>query len=230
MLPAALLATLAGAPASAADESDPTAAAEADCIPAAALATYVQRRWERRVDQWRSLPPQRAEIVFLGSSIIEEGPWTELFPESAVVNRGIGADTTAGVLNRLDEVIALSPDKILLYIGGNDFSVSNDTVGAATARFDEIVIRLRNALPTTEIFVATLFAREARFADSIERYNRHLIDRAADGGFTAIDGHPLFARADGSMDSRYSNDDIHLNGDAYRQWATLLRPFLMPGR
>lgn len=231
MIPAALLAALAAtAPASAAENAEPEPAAEADCIPAAALATYIQRRWERRVDQWRSLPPQTAEIVFLGSSIIEEGPWAELFPDSAVVNRGIGADTTVGVLNRLDEVVALRPDKILLYIGGNDFSVSNDTVGGATARFDEIIARLNAALPATEIFAATLFARKARFADRIAQYNRHLVARAGDGGFTVIDGHSLFAREDGSMDSRYSNDDIHLNGDAYRQWAALLRPFLLPGR
>lgn len=230
-VPAALLAGMFwAAPASAADERGPTPGVNADCIPAAALATYIQRRWERRVDQWRALPPQSAEIVFLGSSIIEEGPWAELFPDSAVVNRGIGADTTAGVLNRLDEVIALRPDRILLYIGGNDFSVSNDTVGAATARFDEIIGQLNAALPATEVFVATLFAREARFADPIAQYNRHLIARASDGGFTVIEGHALFAREDGSMDSRYSNDDIHLNGDAYRQWAALLRQFLVPGR
>ncbi|WP_246263649.1 GDSL-type esterase/lipase family protein [Parasphingopyxis algicola] len=232
-IPAALFLGLAGATplaATAPDDPPPAPETDADCIPAAALATYVQRRWERRVDQWRSLPRQNANIVFLGSSIIEEGPWSELFPESAVVNRGIGADTTTGVLDRLDEVVALRPDKILLYIGGNDFSVLNDSEGAATARFDQIIRRLNDALPATEIFVATLFAREARFAESIERYNRHLVARAAEGGFTLIDGHPLFAREDGSMDSRYSNDEIHLNGDAYRRWAALLRPFLVSGR
>jgi lysophospholipase L1-like esterase len=36
------------------------------------------------------------------------------------INRGINSDTTAGVLNRVDEVVALKPKRVYLIIGVND--------------------------------------------------------------------------------------------------------------
>src|SRR3954451_1058356 len=45
-----------------------------------------------------------ADVVMLGDSITEGIDWHELFPHVRILNRGIGGDTSAGVLNRLDEV------------------------------------------------------------------------------------------------------------------------------
>lgn len=201
-------------------------AATAECIPAAALDAYVEKRRERRVSQWQAVPAPKGGIVFLGSSIIEEGPWAELFAPHRVVNRGIGADTTKGVLDRLDEVIALEPDKVFLYIGGNDFSRLDDTPENAIRRLTEILDRLRAALPDTELFVSTLLAREAKHAETIGAFNDGLKSSAFGPRVTTVDAYPLFARDDGSMDPRYSNDRIHLNGEAYLMWAELLRPHL----
>src|SRR5690242_16816098 len=46
-----------------------------------------------------------ADVVMLGDSITEGVDWHELFRDQRLLNRGIGGDTSAGVLNRLDEVI-----------------------------------------------------------------------------------------------------------------------------
>src|SRR5271165_261445 len=45
---------------------------------------------------------QTASIVMLGDSLTEGGPWLELTGCPSIVNRGIGGDTTKGVLGRLD--------------------------------------------------------------------------------------------------------------------------------
>ncbi len=194
----------------------------AEMIPRAVLDAYVQRRWERRIDQWRTNPPAPGGTLFLGSSIIEEGPWADLFPNRKVINRGIGADTTKGVLLRLDDVIAIKPDQIFLYIGGNDFSRLANDPETAIDRLSQVVRRLRIALPETEIFVSTLLAREIKFAKNIREFNSLLKSKRWDNGVTIVDSYPLFARSDGSMDPKYSNDNIHLNGKAYRQWAKLI--------
>lgn len=62
---------------------------------------------------------KQAKLVMLGDSIIEQGLWSEWLPCS-VLNRGIGGDTTAGVLNRVDNIIALKPKRVYLLIGVND--------------------------------------------------------------------------------------------------------------
>ena len=49
------------------------------------------------------------DIVMLGDSLTEWGNWHELVPEFRVINRGIAGDTSSGVLDRLEEVIARRP-------------------------------------------------------------------------------------------------------------------------
>jgi len=44
-------------------------------------------------------------LSMLGDSITEQVDWHELFPGRANSHRGIAGDTSAGVVNRLDEVI-----------------------------------------------------------------------------------------------------------------------------
>ena len=56
--------------------------------------------------------------VMPGDSLTEGIDWRELFPDVKILNRGISGDTSAGVLNRLDEVIGRHP-KI---VGSHDWS------------------------------------------------------------------------------------------------------------
>src|SRR5258708_3203562 len=68
-----------------------------------------QADWRAR---FRRLPNTEAEIVFAGDSLIARGPWSELY--SPIKNRGIGGETTAGLLDRLDELTESQPRKIFL--------------------------------------------------------------------------------------------------------------------
>lgn len=194
-----------------------------DCVPTAALDAYIQLRWERRVDQWRGLDVPEDAVVFLGSSIIEEGEWSHLFPNTTTLNRGIGADTTQGVLDRLDQIIETRPSKVFLYIGGNDFSRLDDTPQETWVRLQEILSQLEAALPETALFVHTLFPREAQHADKIEAFNALVRSKLVGSDVTIIDTHPWFLGEGGAIDPTYSNDRIHLSREAYRIWANNIR-------
>lgn len=63
---------------------------------------------------------KKEKIVFLGDSLIDKGEWNELLSNEDIANRGINGDTTEGVLNRIDSVIALVPKKAFIMIGTND--------------------------------------------------------------------------------------------------------------
>lgn len=198
----------------------------ANCVPAAALDAYIQLRWERRVDQWSSIDAPKDAVVFLGSSIVEEGEWDALFPDTVTVNRGIGADTTQGVINRLDQIIALRPSKVFLYIGGNDFSRLGDAPESAIERLDAILATLRDDLPETKLFVHTLFPREKQHAPKIEAFNALLVERGGSDQTVIIDGYPWFLGTEGSIRPTFSNDRIHLSGEAYAIWADNIRSYV----
>jgi len=71
--------------------------------------------WADRHAAWqRDTNNETGAVVFLGDSITQG--WNSLartFPDLKVVNRGIGGDTTRGVLYRLNaDVIALKPTAV----------------------------------------------------------------------------------------------------------------------
>ena len=78
-----------------------------------------RRLWATRVQQ------DQHALVFLGDSITD--CWGDdlggSFPGVKVANRGIGGDTTRGVLIRLQEdVLSLHPAGVVLLIGTNDLA------------------------------------------------------------------------------------------------------------
>jgi lysophospholipase L1-like esterase len=215
---------MAAAPLSAGQQKEEIAsAAEPDCLSRAALAAYVKARQERLINIWRATPrPAPGAIVFAGSSIIEEGPWEAMLPEYRVLNRGIASDTTIGLRARLDEIISLKPSQVIIYIGGNDFSVLHDTPEAAIKRLSLILDDLLAELPEATIVVNTIFARELEYKENINRFNELLLNVERQR-VKVRDFHSLFATPEGTMDSKYSNDSVHLFGEAYQMWINGLR-------
>ena len=58
--------------------------------------------YDQRELLFESLPTSENDIIFLGNSITDGGEWNELFQNANCKNRGISADVTEGVLNRLE--------------------------------------------------------------------------------------------------------------------------------
>lgn len=199
-------------------------------VPQAALDAYIELRHERRAELWRAFPSDKGAVVFAGSSIVEEGPFQGMFPDYRVVNRGIGADTTVGLLARLDEIVALQPNKLFLYIGGNDRSRLSDTPEAAFARLEEIVRRVRVSSPTTELYVHTLFPREQQHGRWIEEFNALARGLEKTNGVRVIDVHPIALGEGRSIDPALTNDGIHLLPEGYRRWQALLRRGPLPAQ
>lgn len=72
--------------------------------------------------------PVGDSITYGQAATSESNRWAELVNGNNIVNGG-GADVTQSVVNRLDEIIAIKPKKVLLMIGGNDilFNVASAT-------------------------------------------------------------------------------------------------------
>jgi hypothetical protein len=73
---------------------------------------YATEYYIKRMDVFNAEPIARAKIMFLGNSITEFGDWQKLLNDPTVVNRGIAADNTFGVIDRLEDVISRHPKKL----------------------------------------------------------------------------------------------------------------------
>src|SRR5437899_1727406 len=83
---------------------------------------YAKKHYAKRVALFKSEPVKKGRIIFLGNSIMEFGDWQKLLHDSTVINRGVAADNTFGVLDRLEDVIIRQPGKLFIEIGINDIS------------------------------------------------------------------------------------------------------------
>ena len=192
---------------------------------------FIERRFmdpmrRMRALQFQELPLHGGEVVFLGDSITEGGSWHEWFPDVPVVNRGIGADTTDGVLARLDSAI-LHPSKVFLLIGTNDLSFRRKPDQVA-ANQRSIIEQIRGRAPQADLYVQSVMPRTRKLRGRIDLLNARYCALADEFGATYIDLWPTLSNAEGELDPAYSLDSLHLNGAGYRAWITVLRPHLYP--
>lgn len=195
--------------------------------------------WSERLSLFQRLRPRRTPIVMLGDSLTEHCNWSEMFNDNAIVNRGISGDTSPGVLERLDEVIALNPTAVFLMIGVNDPDVVPQWIPEKTGRsVHRIVDRLRGAgittyvqsvLPVGSIFdqVANNAAGTGTFRSNatIDRINT-LLEAMDDGvGTHYINLHEQF-HSGSSLNPGYTDGGIHLNGAGYQEWKVQIAPFI----
>ncbi len=97
-------------------------------------------------------------IVFVGDSITQDFNVYEYFPNHNVYNRGIGGDTSKGVLTRLNEsIFELSPKKVFLHIGTNDLELINDGIENIYKRIQEIVDKIHSFDELIEIYLISVY-------------------------------------------------------------------------
>ncbi|WP_186306561.1 GDSL-type esterase/lipase family protein [Siminovitchia fortis] len=182
-----------------------------------------------RTSLFNELPIPPGSIVFLGDSLTFRTEWSELFPGKTVINRGIGSDTTAGVLDRLDGVITAQPEKIFLLIGVND--LKSQSVSATIQNYSKIINRVQSGSPNTEIFIQSLLpVNNKKYGriltnDKIKKLNNELRSLADDAGVQYIDLYSNFAKND-QLPEEYTIDGIHLTGKGYILWRETIKKYV----
>ncbi len=189
----------------------------------------VRQHHEQKVDFFRTQPIQPGDTVMVGDSLTDGCRWDEVFPGVPIRNRGINADTVAGVLARLDEVISGKPERVFLLIGTNDLPVYEYRQDSdILSDYSLLLSRLRQGTPATRVYVQSLLPRQRRFARRITRLNAALRRLAAEHGCEFIDLHPAFSDARGALRRELTNDNLHLLGEGYRVWARILAGTMPP--
>lgn len=169
-----------------------------------------------------AVPSQQVDMCFAGDSLTARGLWAEFFPDRSVANRGIGSDTSAGVLNRLDSIIALKPNSIFLMIGINDIT-HGIPVNETISNVQNAIETFSRELPTSTVYLESLLPmvdQTPEQGEQIRELNRAFALLAEGKSRLAyIDLYPLFIDDAGVVDATlYSADGVHLNGYGYQRW------------
>jgi lysophospholipase L1-like esterase len=193
---------------------------------------YAPDYYAARVAHFKSEPIETGRLVLLGNSLIEYGDWTKLFSDSSIVNRGVAADNTFGVLKRLDDIIARQPSNVIIEIGINDVS-QNMPIDIVVDNITEIVKKLHSECPRTGIFVVGLLPtnddvkneypdvfNKNRMSDVV---NALLKLRAKPDLFAYVDLNSKLRDPQGKLNVKVaSSDGLHLNEEGYRIFGKLL--------
>ncbi len=186
--------------------------------------------YDQKLSMFEQMPNKSNAVVFLGDSITDGGEWAELFPKLNVLNRGISADNTFGILFRLSEVTKRKPKIIFLLIGINDIARGiPDSV--IIGNYAKIIARIKEESPKTKVFVQSLLPTNSEFTnfpkhqnklENVHTVNAALMEMAVSKNCYFLNLYPSFVNGEGKLSKTFTNDGLHLLGTGYALWKKIL--------
>ena len=182
---------------------------------------------------------EKGQIVFIGDSITEGYDLGAHYSSLslATYNRGIGGDTTIGVLARLrTSLFAIAPSKIVIMIGTNDLN-GGRKIEEIMQNHREIVMEIRKTQPTVDIFFVSIAPHGQKLGEdfpldikknneNIIKLNENIKQICDELGCTYVDIHSSLLDQNGDLSVEYTDDGLHLNKNGYAIWTSILKPLL----
>jgi lysophospholipase L1-like esterase len=184
---------------------------------------WMNNNWIEQVTQMSILPSTPGGVAFVGDSITNGFRWAEAFPNANARNWGISGDTSWGVLARARQVAATKPAKIFLLIGTNDFGNWGKTPEETAAGIAAVVDLWKAELPGVQIYLQGVMPRQPEYAARITTLNGLIQGIATAKGATYVDLYTPFLAGD-RLDPTVTMDDLHLTGQGYARWLSIISP------
>lgn len=185
-------------------------------------------------DQWDAMrtslfvdcPVNNTDVVFVGNSLTEAFPVTELFGPR-YKNRGIGGNSTEHILHRIQGIAKGRPKKIFLEGGVNDL-IAGIPVDSMINNYKLIIGIISSESPATMIYVQSLFPTSLQYSylnKTIVDANALIANYCKKHGVEYIDLHSRMTKSEG-LDKSLTEDGIHLNGKGYTIWQKTIEQYL----
>ena len=177
---------------------------------------------------------QKGGTYLVGDSMFDRLNIEEILFNIGIYNRGIGFDNTRSLSLRLDRsVLSGAPEKILLFIGGNDLTNRDEVEGviADTEKIIETIIA--NGIKLC--FVSLLpkgekYSFSRRSVVDINKdtlyFNKRIKKKCDEEEIVFLDITQDFVTDNFFLDSRFTSDEIHLNAQGVVLLAKLLEPYV----
>ena len=142
--------------------------------------------------------------------------------EYRVINAGIGGETTAGGVGRLDMALALKPDIVILELGAND-GLRGMPVATMQANLEEMIVAFKKA--GADVVLAGMTLPRNFGTEYISAFERVFPALAAKHRITLI---PFFLEGAGGRPEMNLEDGIHPNEEGYRLVTANVLKYLEP--
>ncbi len=191
------------------------------------IRTFGWQEGIRRGYQARRVEDENA-VMFIGDSLTEN--WRTLkedFPRIKVANRGVGGDTSRGVLFRFPlEVLAHKPAAVSILAGSNDLT-AHGAPEDALSNLAAILRLAREYNPKMPVFLATVAPSSNPDAPllpgALDQLNAGIRELAEEQKVTLIELHNACLLPDGRQNlALYADDRLHFGPQGYAMWKTLM--------
>ncbi len=182
----------------------------------------------------------KGQIVFIGDSITDLYPLGDYYSDLDLMtyNRGIGGDTTKGVLKRMDvSLYAIQPTKVVLMIGINDIN-GGVPFKETSNNYKAILDGIKTNLPNTVTYCMSILPMSDKILEvaqvdilgqnqKVREMNEEIKPIIADHGYTYLDLYSLVQDENQKLRNELTDDGIHLNSNGFAIWTNLVKPYLM---
>lgn len=176
-------------------------------------------------------------IAFVGDSLTDNYNVYECYKNYNVYNRGIGGDTTKGLLKRMNESLyELNPKIIVLLIGINDFELvkeANNNPEVVAKNILEVVKEIKKNLPSSKIILESLYpinnsdnpkidkaSVNTKTNENIKKVNE-IINNFE--GVYYLDLYSKLVDKEGNLNLDYTLEGLHLNANGYLYITPLIK-------
>jgi len=185
------------------------------------------KNWKNEVDKQKNLYKELDnDLIFLGDSHMEQCEWQEIFRELHIVNRGIGGETTEGLLARMSVIPAGDSSKIVfVQIGINDLLARRpprEVLESYKHLLDELSNKKYSVVPSLVFYVRYIPEVNPAVTELNQLIKAELLKRK----IPFIDLNPDISENETLLFS-FSADGVHLSSEGYRMWIDKMKPFIM---
>lgn len=203
---------------------------------------FLNGAYEQRINWFKTLNKytRSRPSVFVGDSITQEFLLTEVFNEYNVCNRGIGGDTTVGVLNRMNESIYdLNPGKLFLMIGTNDIELDDRSSEKIVVNIRGICEKSLDKIPDLEVYIVSLYPVSEqndlkidrntvgkRTNKQIDEINIMLKELSKELEATYIDINSILKDDNNNLKIEYTREGLHISPYGYELIEKVYKKYL----
>lgn len=178
---------------------------------------WVDHYNKEKVDEYRDLPLDNTDVVFVGTSLTENFPLEELLPHYKLKNRGIKGNFTRHILQRIDDIVSHHPKKLFIEMGINDLNENNPVDSVFSRYLKTIEIITKAGVP---LYVQSIFPTRGDYIKTnpaINDLNARLKEYCQQRSIPYVDVYGSLVK-DGGLDSALTYDGLHLNIKGYEVW------------
>ncbi|MCD8190183.1 MAG: GDSL-type esterase/lipase family protein [Clostridiales bacterium] len=218
-----------------------TTGANTEVIVREVMQAMTKHEQAEKVNRYRILNQfaKRGEILFTGSSLMEQFPIQELLIDlgldTVVYNRGIGGFTSDDMLMHMEEqVFGVEPSVIFINIGTNDLADGSHPFEAQMAKllvnYEKILRQIKERIPKARVYLMAYYpvnetdkVPEWGAELFVNRNNRNLpvanqaVQKLAEKmGYEYIDVNEGLTDERGMLRAEYTIEGIHMYANGYR--------------